>query len=291
MEKGLSRGEIAKRFNVSEDLVGSAADGSWGIKPAAARYATTGEGAAINVKAQPVMEGPKQVKIEGGVEGPKELPVRYEQVPVKNALGNEVMAWRAIEEPAGAKKLGFWNNLKEKALWYWTGAEEFASGVGSAARSKFGSTALAMSMNLSSAPVQAVKAEASLLAKGVKTEHVLKLKDIVWFSEAARSGLSGASHGMRGVNRGALASMGLRASETPAVVGKTASITPRVLGAAEAGNAANVAIDLKQNRASATRLNLYLRGTLGCLLPIMGAELRGKLKILNSMLIQNTDLK
>ncbi|WP_428073308.1 hypothetical protein, partial [Candidatus Avelusimicrobium aviculae] len=46
-----------------------------------------------------------------------------------------------------------------------------------------------------------------------------------------------------------LASMGLRASETPAVVGKTASITPRVLGAAEAGNAANVAIDLKQNRA------------------------------------------
>ena len=246
VEKGLSRAEVAKRFNVSEEMVAPAANGSWGIEPAAARYATTGDGAAVTAKAQPVMDGPKVVTVEGGVTGPKELPVRYEQVPVKNALGNEVMSWRAVEEPAAVKKVGFVEGLKEKALWYWSGAEQFANGVGSAARSKFGSTALAMSMNLSSAPIQAVKAEASLLAKGVKTEHMLKLKDIVWFSEEARGGLGGASHAIRGVNRGAVANMNARPLDLNLSSSKVISLTPEAVGAAEIGNAA---IDLKENRA------------------------------------------
>ena len=248
VEKGLSRGEIAKRFNVSEGMVQEAGAGSWGIKPAEVRYATAGEGAAVRGKVQPVMEGPKQVVVEGGVKGPSELAVRYEQVPVKNALGNEVLAWRAVEPVNSGKKVGFLQGLKDRAVWYWTGTEDFARGIGSAARSRLGSSALAMSMNFSSAPVQAVKGETALLAKGFQTEHMLKLKDIVWFSQEARGGLSGASHAVRGANQGAISSAaGALVRNAPvAPVAKTVSMVPNTVGALSLGN---VAVDLKQSRA------------------------------------------
>ena len=250
VKKGLSFSEIAKNYGVSEGAVSEAKAGSRAIAVETPKYTTSGAAAAVEGKVQPAM-GEKPVTAEvaepAGAQSGVKSPVRYVQTEVTNALGNKVMSWKPVVPEAAQAKPGFWTSLKERILWNWYGLNDFAGSLGQAAQSGRGSGVLALGLNMGSVPMQAVKAEAGLLAQGVKTEHVLTLKNMVMYSdELAKAGLSGASFRVGTPNVGGMRNMGRMPQ-----VGTFNAATP-ALGTLGALNAANIANNLSDSRAQAS---------------------------------------
>ena len=254
VKKGLSFSEIAKNYGVSEGAVSEAKAGSRAIAVETPKYTTSGAAAAVEGKVQPAM-GEKPVTAEvaepAGAQSGVKSPVRYVQTEVTNALGNKVMSWKPVVPEVAQAKPGFWTSLKERILWNWYGLNDFAGSLGQAAQSGRGSGVLALGLNMGSVPMQAVKAEAGLLAQGVKTEHVLTLKNMVMYSdELAKAGLSGASFRVGTPNVGGMRNMGRMPQ-----VGAFNATTP-ALGTLGTLNAANIANNLSDSRVQASRYQM-----------------------------------
>mgnify|MGYP004641831331 FL=1 len=253
VKKGLSFSEIAKNFGVAESAVSEAKAGSSMAAVSAPRYTTSGAAAAVEGKVQPAM-GPKPVAAEVaepvGTKGSVvKSPVRYVQVETTNALGNKVMSWKPVTPEIAKPKPSFWKNFKERFLWNWYGLTDFAGSLGQAAQNGRSSGVLALGLNMGSVPMQAVKAEASLLAQGVKTEHVLTLKNMVMYSdELAKVGWSGASFRVGTPNVGGMQNMGRLPQ-----VGSPFGATGPALGMLGTLNATNIANNLSDSRAQAAQ--------------------------------------
>ena len=256
VKKGLSFSEIAKNFGVAESAVSEAKAGSSMAAVSAPRYTTSGAAAAVEGKVQPAM-GPKPVAAEVaepvGTKGSVvKSPVRYVQVETTNALGNKVMSWKPVTPEIAKPKPSFWKNFKERFLWNWYGLTDFAGSLGQAAQNGRSSGVLALGLNMGSVPMQAVKAEASLLAQGVKTEHVLTLKNMVMYSdELAKVGWSGASFRVGTPNVGGMQNMGRLPQ-----VGSPFGATGPALGMLGTLNATNIANNLSDSRAQAARYQM-----------------------------------